>query len=183
MGERELAELPHRVRLAGRDHVVVRLVLLEHQPHRLDVVARIAPVALGVQVAEAELVGQPQLDPRHAVADLAGHELEPPPRGLVVEQDPGHRVQAVRLAVVDGDPVAVGLRDAVRAARVERRLLVLRHLAHLPEHLRGRRLVEADVRVDDPDGLEHAGDADAVNSPVSTGWVQEVGTKDCAARL
>ena len=35
-----------RVRLAGGDHEVVRLVLLQHQPHRLDVVLRVAPVAL-----------------------------------------------------------------------------------------------------------------------------------------
>ena len=40
-------QLAHAVRLAGRDHVVVRLVLLEHQPHRLDVVPGEAPVALG----------------------------------------------------------------------------------------------------------------------------------------
>ena len=37
--------------------VVVGLVLLEHQPHRLDVVAGEAPVALGVEVAERQLVG------------------------------------------------------------------------------------------------------------------------------
>ncbi len=48
-------ELAHRVRLAGGDDVVVRLVLLEHQPHRLDVVAGVAPVALRVEVAEVEL--------------------------------------------------------------------------------------------------------------------------------
>ena len=51
-GERDLAQLAHAVRLAGRDHVVVGLVLLEHQPHRLDVVAGEAPVALGVEVAQ-----------------------------------------------------------------------------------------------------------------------------------
>src|SRR4051794_13221350 len=40
VGERALDELLHRVRLAGGDHVVVRLVLLEDQPHRPHVVAR-----------------------------------------------------------------------------------------------------------------------------------------------
>ena len=39
-------ELAHRVLLAGRDHVVLRLVLLQHQPHRPHVVAGVAPVAL-----------------------------------------------------------------------------------------------------------------------------------------
>ena len=71
----------------GGDDVVVGLVLLQHQPHRLHVVAGVAPVALGVEVAEHELVLQAELDPRHRVGDLAGDELEPAARALVVEQD------------------------------------------------------------------------------------------------
>ena len=51
-----------RVRLAGREHVVVGLVLLQHQPHALDVVARMAPVALRVEVAEVEPLLQAELD-------------------------------------------------------------------------------------------------------------------------
>ena len=158
--ERDLDELAHRVLLAGRDHVVVGLVGLEHQPHRLDVVAGVAPVALRVEVAQPQLVGEAQLDARDAVRDLARHELEATARPLVVEEDPGDREEAVRLAVVDGDEVAVDLRHAVGRARVERRRLRLRNLAHLPEHLRRGGLVEADRRVDTAHGLEHARDAD-----------------------
>ena len=44
--ERDLHELAHGVLFAGGDHEVRRLVLLQHQPHRLDVVACEAPVAL-----------------------------------------------------------------------------------------------------------------------------------------
>ena len=146
--------------VSGRDHVVVGLVLLQHQPHRAHVVAGEAPVALRVEVAQAQLAREPELDARHAVGDLARHELEAAPRRLVVEEDAADRVHAVALAVVDRDPVAVGLRDAVGAARVERRLLGLRHLLHLAEHLRRGRLVEADRRVDVADRLEHARDAD-----------------------
>ena len=36
--EGDLAQLAHGVRLAGGDDVVVGLVLLEHEPHGLDVV-------------------------------------------------------------------------------------------------------------------------------------------------
>jgi hypothetical protein len=43
---------------------------------------------------------------------------------------------------------------------MELRLLVLRDRLDLPEHLGRGRLVEADLRVDDPDGLEHPGDAE-----------------------
>ena len=74
--------------LARRDDVVVRLVLLKHQPHGLDVVAGEAPVALGVEVSHDELLLQPFLDPGGTERDLAGDERLTPARALVVEEDP-----------------------------------------------------------------------------------------------
>ena len=74
--ERRLDELAHLVRLAGGDDVVVGLVLLQHQPHRLDVVAGVAPVALGLEVAEHEVFLQPELDASDGVGDLAADELD-----------------------------------------------------------------------------------------------------------
>ena len=68
-------------------------------------------------------------------------------------------MELVALAVVDGDPVAVDLGHAVGAARVERRRLALGDLLHLAEHLRRAGLVEADLGVDEADGVEQAGDA------------------------
>src|SRR5262245_56242137 len=80
MSKRRFYELLHGVRHAGRDDVVVSLRLLQHQPHRADVVTGKAPVAAGVAITERQVIGQTKLDARHAVADLAGHELEPAPR-------------------------------------------------------------------------------------------------------
>ena len=82
MREGDLAELAHRVRRVGGDDVVAGLVLLEHQPHRLDVVAGEAPVALGVEVAEGQLRLVPELDLGDPVGDLPRHELEPAARRL-----------------------------------------------------------------------------------------------------
>jgi len=152
--EHPLRELLHRVGLPGGHDVVVRLVLLEHEPHGLHVVAREAPVALGVEVAEPQLLLEPRLDPGGAVGDLAGHELQPAPGRLVVEEYPRDRVDAVALPVVDRNPVPVDLGDPVGAPRVERGLLRLRRLLHLPEHLARGGLVEADLRIDDPYRLE-----------------------------
>ncbi len=153
--EGEAAELAHGVRLTRRHDVVVRRVLLQHQPHRPDVVGGVAPVALGVEIAQRQLVVELVGDARHPVGHLARDELEAAARGLVVEQDARRGVQPVALAVVDGDPVAVDLRHAVGAARVERRRLALGHLLHLAEHLRRAGLVEADLGVDQADGIEH----------------------------
>ena len=158
MREGQLHQAADRVGDAGGDHVVLRLVLLQHPPHGVDVVAGEAPVAARVEVAQGERVGHAQLDAGHAVGDLARDELQAAPRRLVVEEDPRAGEEVVRLAVVDRDEVAVDLGHSVGAARVEGRALVLRRLEHAAEHLAGRGLVEADGRVDLPDRLQHAGD-------------------------
>ena len=153
--------------LARGDHVVTGLVLLEHAPHGLDVVAGVAPVARGVEVPERQDVLQAELDAGDGVGDLAADELEPPLGPGVVEQDPARGVEPVRLPVVERRVVPEDLGRPVRRSRVEGRGLVLGCLADLAEHLRRRRLVEADgISVgpaDDPDRLqqpEHPGATD-----------------------
>ena len=54
--EGDLAQLADGMHLAGRDDEVVGLGLLEHQPHRLDVLRRVAPVSLGVEIAEVQMI-------------------------------------------------------------------------------------------------------------------------------
>ena len=88
MGERDLDELTDAVRLAGGDHEVLRLVLLEHEPHSLDGVLGVAPIALGVEVAEGELVLQAELDGGSAVGDLAGDEFQATAFRSVVKKYP-----------------------------------------------------------------------------------------------
>src|SRR5579871_1666224 len=73
----------------------------------------------------------------------------------MVEQYARYRKEIVALAIVDRDEVTVDFSDAVGAARVEGGRLRLRGLADLAEHLGGGSLVEADLRVDEPDCLHH----------------------------
>src|SRR5262245_19775068 len=49
-GKRAFYELANGVRFSGRQHIVVRLCLLQHQPHALDKIARMPPIALRVEV-------------------------------------------------------------------------------------------------------------------------------------
>ena len=74
--ERDLAKLADRVGFTGRDQVVIRVILLEHQPHGMDIVGRVSPVAPRFQVAQAQFVLHPQLDTRHRVGDLARDEFQ-----------------------------------------------------------------------------------------------------------
>jgi len=48
LGGSDAHEVAHRVLPARGDHVVARRFLLQHAPHRVDVVARMPPVAAGV---------------------------------------------------------------------------------------------------------------------------------------
>ena len=63
----------------------------------------------------------------------------------MIEQDTIAREHAIRLAVVDNDPVRVELGTAIRRARVEWRGLALWSLGDLAIKLRRGRLVELDV--------------------------------------
>ena len=163
--EGELTELTDGVTLAGGEHVVVGLVLLEDAPHALHVVAGVAPVADGVEVAEVEAVIYAHLDADDGARDLPGDEGVAAARGLVVEEDAVGDVHVVGLAVVDHDPVGVLLGDAVGRAGVEGRELALGDLAHLAEELGGGGLVEAAglLEAAGADGVQQAQRADGVD--------------------
>jgi hypothetical protein len=124
----------------------------------------VAPVAQGVQVAEVEAVLQAELDAGDGAGDLAGDEGFAAHRAFVVEQDAVAGVDAVGLAVVDGDPVGVELGDGVGAARVEGGGFLLRDFLHQAVEFGGAGLVEAGLlfQAEDADGFEHAQGADAV---------------------
>src|SRR3954462_1397281 len=155
-----LAQLAHRPCLASADHVVVRRVLLQHEPHRAHVIAGKTPIAPRLEIAEAELSRESELDARDSVGDFARHELETAAGTLVVEENSRDRVQRKALAVVHGNPVAVHLRHAVRASRIEWRGLPLRRLVHLAEHLARAGLIEARVRRRLLHRFEHARDTE-----------------------
>ena len=65
------------------------------------------------------------MDGGHGPGDLAGDEGLAPRRALMVEQDPVRGVDAIGLAVIDRDPIAVELGRRIGAARHEGRRLAL----------------------------------------------------------
>src|SRR5437660_12165213 len=102
-----------------------------------------APIALGPEIAEVERLLETGLDARHTAGELARHARLAADRALMVEQDAVGGEDAIGLAVVHRDPVAVEFRHAVGRARIERRALLLRHFLHQAIKLRRRGLVEA----------------------------------------
>ena len=52
IGEGGLDKFPHAVRFPRCNNIIVRTSRLEHQPHGIDVIRCISPVAVSIQVAE-----------------------------------------------------------------------------------------------------------------------------------
>src|SRR5258708_33832892 len=67
-------EVPDRIRLARCDHEVVSPVMLEHHPHRFDVIPGEPPVPASVQVPEIQFVLWSCSDCRQTPSDLARNE-------------------------------------------------------------------------------------------------------------
>jgi hypothetical protein len=66
-----LTELAHRVRLAAGNDVILRGILLKHQPHHLDIIARKTPVAFRAEIAKVQAVLQAVTDAADRARDLA----------------------------------------------------------------------------------------------------------------
>ena len=144
----------------GRDNEVSGLILLQHSPHRVDIITGKAPVALRVEIAKTDFSIEAELDPGDAVGDLASDEFEASSWAFMIEEDSGTRVHVVALAIIHGDPMPVELGDAVRTAWVERRGLVLRNFNDLAKHFGRTGLVEADVVIGQTDRVEQSSDAE-----------------------
>lgn len=85
-----------------------------------------APVALRIEVAKVQARLLPKADVRGGTGNFARNEGASSTGALVVEENPVASEHVVSLTIVFGDPECIKLRDAVRAARVERSILVLR---------------------------------------------------------
>src|SRR5450631_866867 len=163
-GEGAFDEFAHRVGFPRRQDIIVRLGLLQNAPHSLDVIACVAPIPLGIEVAQKELVLKAQMDRRDRAGDFSRDEGLGPGWTFMVEQDAVRSVHSIGFAVIDGDPIGVELRGGVRRARIEGRCLVLRNRLHLPIKLGCRSLIEAGFlgKAQDADRFEKAKRANGV---------------------
>src|SRR5258708_6571839 len=102
MGTDTLCEVPHSVRLPGCKHEVVRVVALKHPPGGLDIVAGKTPIALGVEVAQLDVILKTVTDAGKAVADLAGDKTQPAPWRFMIEHDAAAGKDAEHSAIIGG---------------------------------------------------------------------------------
>ena len=141
--EGKLRKLTDRMLLAGCDDEILRLLVLQNQPHALDIVLCVAPVAERGQVSKIKLVLQSLCNSGCCKGYFSCNKGLASAFGFVIEQNSGAGKHAVGFPIFLDDPVAVLLRDGIRAVGMERSCLALRDLLHLAEKLRGGRLIDA----------------------------------------
>src|SRR3989338_4421937 len=66
------------MRFSSCDDIIIRFVLLKHQPNRLDVFRGIAPVAFSVQIAEVEFLIKTGFYPCDPASDFSCNECFTP---------------------------------------------------------------------------------------------------------
>jgi hypothetical protein len=113
LGESKLDEFPYRVAFPSGKHIIIRLRLLLHEPHASHEIARVAPISLGVEIANIKTMLETKLNGGNGAGDLAGDKGLSPQWTFMVEQDAVAGKQAISLTVIDGDPIGVKLGHAI----------------------------------------------------------------------
>ena len=153
MFEGNAAHVADRYGAACGNDIIVGSVLLQHQPHGAHVIAGVAPVALGVDIAKPQFLPQAELDASHSVGNFSRHELDAPQGRFVIEEYAARRVKAEAFSIIHRHPVCVQFGGRVRRAGVEGCALTLYRLLNEPVHLRRRRLIKAGGRLHEPHGF------------------------------
>jgi hypothetical protein len=105
----------------------------------------VAPVALRIKVAEVQTRLLAEADVCDGTGNLARHKGASTTGALMVEEDTIACVHVVCLTIIFGNPKCIQLCDAIRAARIERSVLVLRDRLYESVKLGSRRLIEPHV--------------------------------------
>src|SRR5436190_13944643 len=104
MAEGDVEKFANTMGLARGYHVVISLVLLEHQPHRFDEFFGVTPVTFRIKVAEIQFFLEPGLDMRDSTGDLASDEGFATARRFMIEKNAVAGVQIVGLSIIYSYP-------------------------------------------------------------------------------
>src|SRR5258706_16334131 len=101
----------------GSNDIIVGLVLLEHEPHGLDVFFGEAPVPFGVEITEEQFILEAFFDLGQGTSYFTGDKGLTSPWRFMIKENPVAGMQAVGFAVIHCDPKGKVLGAAIGAAR------------------------------------------------------------------
>ena len=118
----EFDKFTDRMSFPRGQNEIVRLLLLDNPIDAFDIVARVAPVASGVEIAQIYRALLAERNGGHRSRNLARHESFAAERALMIEQNSVRGVQSIGLE----------FRRGVGRPRIERRSFPLRDLRTRP---------------------------------------------------
>ena len=149
-----LYEVPYRMASSLPDHIIIRGILLEYEPHAIYIFRGKSPVSLGVQVAEVKPFLSTSQYIEKGSRDLPCDKGFTTSRGFMVKEDPVTGEEVVSLPVVYRNPVRINLGRRIGTPRIERGLFILRR-GRGAEHLGGGCLVKLCLYAASSDGLKN----------------------------
>src|SRR5271163_2436367 len=144
--ESKAYEFFHRVAFTRGHNIIVRVFLLQHPPHGVNVFSSVPPIPLSLQVAEIELRLCTPENLRDSRCYLACYEFITPARRFVIKQNSTAGMEAVRLPIISSQFVARDLADPVQRAWPEPGAFILRRLFGCSKHFARTSEVESAMR-------------------------------------
>src|SRR5436190_9263970 len=95
------------VGLTRRYHVIMWLILLQHEPHGFHVFFSITPIPLGIEVPHVKFLLQARFNSRRGASNFSADERLAPARRLMVEKNAIAGKDPIAFAVVDCHPISV----------------------------------------------------------------------------
>ncbi len=122
--------------LSGCHYIIIGRVVLEHQPHRLNIILSTAPISLSAQIAQRQLGLQISCDSRSRARDLPRYKVLTVPRRFVVVKNAVANKEAVGFSIHSRQLRRKSFGASIRAGRPQRRALGLGKLTCIPEKFR-----------------------------------------------
>ena len=159
VGKSNFTQVPDRIGSVRGNDVVFRLLLLKHQPHRLDVLLRISPIPYSIEIAKFQFTvddeGLPQFIHRrildtqvnggHGHRDFSRHKVQAPPRALMVKQNTAAGKHVIGLTISPGHQMSIQFCHTIRIVGQEWRCLINHFLLYSTVYFSTCRLVKASI--------------------------------------
>src|SRR5690554_91836 len=81
----ESTEFAHRMHLTRSNNKIFRFAVLQHQPHTLNIIPCVSPVALSIKITQIQLILHTLCNTSSSNSNFAGHECFAPSLTLMIK--------------------------------------------------------------------------------------------------
>lgn len=126
-----LDKLPDTVGLTCRKDKVLGNILLKHEPHTPDIVLRMSPVTLRIEISYIKCFLQSEVDARDRTRNLTCDKCLTTDRRFMIEEESITSEYIIALTVIYRDPVSIKFRYTIRTTWMKWRKLCISFFWHI----------------------------------------------------